>query len=121
LGWSCRDRGGPWRRRRGGCPGGWRHFFELVFVVTGAREGGDCAEGDGEDEDVLGGVLGGAGGDLAAAEIVIAVEVGKGAFGQGVAWVYAAIRRALELVREVGLDVRIVSYGVPSEGDGGDH
>jgi hypothetical protein len=38
-------------------------------------------------------------------------SLGGGAFGNDPAWIAGAMRRALRLVRDVDLDVRIVSYG----------
>jgi hypothetical protein len=40
--------------------------------------------------------------------------LGAGAFGNNEEWIYAGIRRALNLVSEFDLDVRLVSYGTPS-------
>jgi hypothetical protein len=40
--------------------------------------------------------------------------LGGGAFGNPEEWIYAAMRRALSLVRDRDLDVRIVSYRRPS-------
>lgn len=47
--------------------------------------------------------------------IVLLTSLGGGAFGNDAAWIYAAMRRALGLVKECGLDVRIVSYGPPQD------
>lgn len=38
-------------------------------------------------------------------------SLGGGAFGHDPAWIARAMRRALQLVRDVELDVRFVSYG----------
>jgi hypothetical protein len=46
---------------------------------------------------------------------VLLTSLGGGAFGNDDRWIDAAIRRALEMVSEVDLDVRLVSYGRPSE------
>jgi hypothetical protein len=45
--------------------------------------------------------------------IVLLTRLGGGAFGNEASWIDAAMRRALEQFREVGLDVRIVSFGRP--------
>jgi hypothetical protein len=47
--------------------------------------------------------------------IVLLTSLGGGAFGNDAAWIYAAMRRALRLVKECDLDVRIVSYGTPAD------
>ena len=44
---------------------------------------------------------------------VYLTRVGGGAFGNETPWIDGAMRRAFTLVRAVGLDVRIVSYGQP--------
>jgi len=46
--------------------------------------------------------------------VVFLTQVGGGAFGNEDSWVQGALRRALEMVRTIGLDVRIVSYDSPS-------
>lgn len=43
--------------------------------------------------------------------IVYLTRVGGGAFGNDDAWIDSALRRALNRVRDVALDVRLVSYG----------
>ena len=45
--------------------------------------------------------------------VVLLTLLGGGAFGNGREWIFAAIRRALEWVRDFDLDVRIVSYAKP--------
>ncbi|MEZ6037823.1 MAG: hypothetical protein R3F29_10110 [Planctomycetota bacterium] len=45
-------------------------------------------------------------------------QLGGGAFGNRFAWIDAALRRALTMHRDAGLDVRIVSYGQPDPGIG---
>ena len=45
--------------------------------------------------------------------VVYLTRVGGGAFGNETAWIDGAIRRALKIVAEAGLDVRLVSYGQP--------
>jgi hypothetical protein len=47
--------------------------------------------------------------------VVFLTRLGGGAFGNDDEWIHFAIRNALELVRDTGLDVRLVSYGPPSE------
>jgi hypothetical protein len=41
--------------------------------------------------------------------------LGDGAFGNPEAWINAAIRRALTVVVDFDLDIRLVSYGAPSK------
>ena len=43
--------------------------------------------------------------------VVLLTRLGGGAFGNHDAWIDAALRRALDLHRHHGLDVRLVSYG----------
>jgi hypothetical protein len=43
--------------------------------------------------------------------IVYLTRVGGGVFGNDNAWIDRAMRQALNRVREVALDVRLVSYG----------
>ena len=50
-----------------------------------------------------------------ASNVVFLTLLGGGAFGNHIGWIYAAIRRALELMRPFSLDVRLVSYGHPSQ------
>lgn len=45
--------------------------------------------------------------------VVYLTRLGGGAFGNDPAWIHSAIRRALECVKDVNLDVRIVSYADP--------
>ena len=47
--------------------------------------------------------------------VVLLTLLGGGAFGNHGSWIHAAIRRALELMRNFDLDVRLVSYGTPSK------
>jgi hypothetical protein len=42
-------------------------------------------------------------------------SLGGGAFGNPDSWIFAAIRRALQMVSALDLDVRLVSYGTPSQ------
>ncbi len=46
--------------------------------------------------------------------VVLLTRLGGGAFGNDDSWIDAAMRRALEGVRNHSLDVRLVSYGSPS-------
>jgi len=46
--------------------------------------------------------------------VVLLTQLGGGAFGNDPAWIEAAQRRALDGVRHLGLDVRLVAYGEPS-------
>ncbi len=50
-----------------------------------------------------------------ASNVLFLALLGGGAFGNHIGWIYSAIRRALELMRPFGLDVRLVSYGTPSK------
>jgi hypothetical protein len=50
-----------------------------------------------------------------ASNVVFLTFVGGGAFGNADAWIHAAIRRALGIVANFDLDVRLVSYGTPSK------
>ena len=47
--------------------------------------------------------------------IVLLTHLGGGAFGNDSVWIEFAIRRALEMSRGLALDVRLVSYGPPSQ------
>ena len=49
-----------------------------------------------------------------ASNIVLLTLLGGGAFGNDEDWICAALRRALALTLHYDLDVRLVSYGVPS-------
>ncbi len=49
-----------------------------------------------------------------ASNVVLLTLLGGGAFGNAGDWIHNAMRRALEMVRDRDLDVRLVSYGVPS-------
>ena len=48
--------------------------------------------------------------------VVLLTELGAGAFGNDLAWVHAAMRRALEMMSEFALDVKLVSCRSPSRG-----
>jgi hypothetical protein len=50
-----------------------------------------------------------------ASNVVLLTQLGGGAFGNAEHWISAATFRALELVRDYDLDVKLVSYGAPSE------
>jgi hypothetical protein len=43
--------------------------------------------------------------------VVFLTQLGGGAFGNNDAWILDALRRSLDLVKDIGLDVRLVSYG----------
>jgi hypothetical protein len=47
--------------------------------------------------------------------VVYLTLLGGGAFGNHSSWIYAAMRRALDMMRSFALDVRLVSYGLPSQ------
>ena len=49
-----------------------------------------------------------------ASDVVFLTLLGGGAFGNSGRWINAAIRRALGLMKTFDLDVRLVSYGTPS-------
>jgi hypothetical protein len=51
-----------------------------------------------------------------ASNVVLLTSLGGGAFGNNENWIYAAIRRALEIVSNIELDIRLVSYGEPTKG-----
>jgi hypothetical protein len=46
--------------------------------------------------------------------VVFLTQVGGGAFGNDNSWILSALRRAVEIVKAVSLDVRIISYASPS-------
>jgi hypothetical protein len=50
-----------------------------------------------------------------ASNIVFLTSLGGGAFGNEDSWIRAAMRRALEMTSDIDLDVRLVSYGTPSQ------
>ena len=50
-----------------------------------------------------------------ASNVVLLTQLGGGAFGNRDGWIHAAMRRALEMMQGVNLDVRLVSYGTPSQ------
>jgi hypothetical protein len=50
-----------------------------------------------------------------ASNVVFLTFLGGGAFGNAEAWIHAAIRRALKIVTQFDVDVRLVSYGTPSK------
>jgi hypothetical protein len=49
-----------------------------------------------------------------ASHVVFLTLLGGGAFGNHTNWILSAIQRALGLTRHYDLDVRLVSYGAPS-------
>jgi len=46
--------------------------------------------------------------------VVLLTQLGGGAFGNRDSWIYSAAYRALDMVRDHSLDVKLVSYGAPS-------
>jgi protein-tyrosine phosphatase len=50
-----------------------------------------------------------------ASNIVLLTSLGGGAFGNADSWIFAAIRRALQMVAALDLEVRLVSYGTPPQ------
>jgi hypothetical protein len=76
----------------------WEKF--ACFVLQGAYEATMWA-----------GVLNAEGGS---SNVVFLTFLGGGAFGNAEAWIQAAIRRALKIVANFDLDVRLVSYGKPT-------
>ena len=51
-----------------------------------------------------------------ASNVVLLTSLGGGAFGNDERWIQAAMRRALKLASGFDLDLRLVSYGAPSQG-----
>jgi hypothetical protein len=51
-----------------------------------------------------------------ASNVVFLTLLGGGAFGNNERWIHEAIRRALALMTSFDLDVRLVSYGPPTDG-----
>jgi len=49
-----------------------------------------------------------------ASNVVLLTQLGGGAFGNRDGWIHAAMRQALDIMRGVNLDVRLVSYEKPS-------
>jgi hypothetical protein len=49
-----------------------------------------------------------------ASNIVLLTALGGGAFGNEEAWIIGALRRALQLASQFAIDVKLVSYGTPS-------
>ena len=49
-----------------------------------------------------------------ASNVVLLTQLGGGAFGNQDDWIHAAMRRSLEMMSGLALDVRLVSYGTPS-------
>jgi hypothetical protein len=49
-----------------------------------------------------------------ASNVVLLTQLGGNAFGNDDNWIHAAMRRALKMMSEIELDVRLVSYGKPS-------
>jgi hypothetical protein len=49
-----------------------------------------------------------------ASNVVFLTLLGGGAFGNHSGWIYAAIMRALKLMADMDLDVKLVCYGRPS-------
>ena len=47
--------------------------------------------------------------------MVLLTSLGGGAFGNHESWIHAAIQRALHLVSNIALDVRLVSYRTAAE------
>ena len=50
-----------------------------------------------------------------ASNVVLLTQLGGSAFGNDDDWIHAAMRRALEMMSGFELDVRLVSYGTPSQ------
>jgi hypothetical protein len=75
----------------------WRPFAQLVL---------DAAY----EATLLAGVLSASRG---ASNIVLLTRLGGGAFGNDDDWIDAAMRRALSMVKDIDLDVRLVSFGSP--------
>jgi hypothetical protein len=47
--------------------------------------------------------------------VVLLTQLGGGAFGNQSDWIHAAMRRALEMMSGFALDVKLASYGAPSQ------
>jgi hypothetical protein len=50
-----------------------------------------------------------------ASNVVLLTSLGGGAFGNEETWIHAAMRRALKMMSEMDLNVKLVSYGAPSQ------
>jgi hypothetical protein len=50
-----------------------------------------------------------------ASNVVLLTQLSGGAFGNHNEWIYAAIRRAIKMMSRFELDVKLVSYGTPSQ------
>lgn len=50
-----------------------------------------------------------------ASNVLYLTRLGGGAFGNEHGWIHSALRRSLNLVRNIDLEVRIVSYGTPPD------
>ena len=50
-----------------------------------------------------------------ASNVVLLTSLGGGAFGNDENWIHDAMWRALKMMSKIELDVRLVSYGVPSK------
>lgn len=50
-----------------------------------------------------------------ASKVVLLTRLGGGAFGNDDGWIHAAMRRALKMMSGIDLDVKLVSYGAPSQ------
>ncbi len=51
-----------------------------------------------------------------ASNVVLLTQLGGGAFGNHDDWIYTAMLRALERMQKFALEVKLVSYGMPSRG-----
>jgi hypothetical protein len=49
-----------------------------------------------------------------ASKVVLLTSPGGGAFGNDESWIYDAMGRALKMISNIAMDVRLVSYGVPA-------
>jgi len=50
-----------------------------------------------------------------ASNVVLLTSLGGGAFGNDESWIHDAIWRALKMMSNIEIDVRLVSYGMPSQ------
>ena len=80
-------------------PSHWKAFASLV--LEGAYEATLCA--------AVHNALRGA------SNIVLLTSLGGGAFGNEGSWIHGAMRRAIEMMSEMDLKVKLVSYGAPSQ------
>jgi hypothetical protein len=79
-------------------PSRWKAFASLV--LEGAYEATLCAAVHNAQR--------------GASNVVLLTSLGGGTFGNDESWIVASMRRALQMMREAGLEVKLVSFGAPS-------